>query len=372
MTSPIIILGSGHAGYSVAREFRKHDTETPLLIITEQNGDFYSKPKLSAALAQSQNPDSLVMTPQAKMAETLNATILAHTTVTKIDPDRRCVYTETQSYDYRDLILALGANPLQLPWAEHAMAVNHLSDYALFREKLAGVKRIAIVGAGLVGCEFSNDLHQAGFEIDLITLADRALDQLMPEAVGKHAISAFEKAGICCHLNTAVNNITEDKQGYTLRCQDGKTLQADLVLSAVGLKPNIALAKDAGIATQRGIVVNERLETSHPHIYALGDCAEHFDQVRMYIRPTTICAAALALTLTGNPTPVVYPAMPINLKTPYFPMTLCNPLPKGTWSFEQDGDNTRALCHDDNETLQGYALTGEYTKERMQLLKQVV
>ncbi|WP_169803233.1 FAD-dependent oxidoreductase, partial [Janthinobacterium agaricidamnosum] len=154
-TFPIVIIGAGMAAYSLAREVRKRDQTTRLLIVSADSADAYPKPMLSNAFALNKEAQQLVSHSAAQMAAQLDAEILDHTRVTAIDSARQIIRTERGEYAYEKLVLALGAQAIRLPLAgdgaDQVLSINHLDDYAGFRAQLAKLgrpARIAILGAG--------------------------------------------------------------------------------------------------------------------------------------------------------------------------------------------------------------------------------
>jgi rubredoxin---NAD+ reductase len=157
----------------------------------------------------------------------------------------------------------------------------------------------------------------------------------------------------------------------TLTLSDGSTLQADLVLSAIGLKPRVALATLAGAQVGRGVVVNRQLATSVPHVHALGDCAEVDGLVLPYVLPLMTQARALAATLAGNPTALSYPAMPVVVKTPAWPTVVCPPAvdAAGQWQVTETDEavEARFVSSANAEQLLGFALQGKAVAQRQTL-----
>jgi rubredoxin-NAD+ reductase len=375
MTDPIIIIGTGLAGYQLAREFRKIDQATPLVLITADQGKFYSKPLLSTALTSGKTFDTLATASAETMAEQLNAVIHTNTTVTQIDAIAKTVLVGDKALPYSKAVLACGADvvkaPLQGDAVNDVMSVNHLYHYATFQELIKNKKKITILGAGLIGCEFANDLSNAGYEVHVIAPAKAPLDLLIPDTVGKLLQKALTEHGVHWHLECVANTVNKTEQGYRLELSNGKHLDTDFILSAIGLIPHITLAKAAGIKTQRGVVVNRYLETSIKEIYALGDCAEVEGHVLPYITPLLNCSRALAKTLAGVNTVVEYPAMPVIVKTPTHPLAICPP-PRGMpgeLKIETENNNVRALFYNTANQLQGFVLTNDAVKERMALAK---
>jgi rubredoxin-NAD+ reductase len=374
----IIIIGSGLAGYVLAKEFRNLDKQTPLQIITKSSGHFYSKPLLSTALAQAKTPETLPVSDANIMAQQLTAVIRTHTEVTAIDPKNHCVSVNGGKIFYSRLILACGADVIKPPIIGNAVSeihsINDLEDYASFRSKLVGKKHVAIFGAGLVGCEFANDLAQTHHQVDVISPANYPVDSLLPECIGLVLQQALEKIGVSFHFGqTAISVDHATTGGYAIQLSSERELQADIILSAIGLRPRVTLAETAGIKTSRGILVNQFLQTSEPDVYALGDCAEINDLVLLFVAPLLHCARALAKTLAGDMTKVIYPAMPVVIKTPACPIAVC-PQPRnleGNWEISGEGQNLKALFYDKQHQLRGFALTGKTVSEKTALLKEL-
>jgi rubredoxin---NAD+ reductase len=374
----VVIIGSGLAGYTLAREFRKLDKQTPLTILSRDHAGFYSKPMLSNALASNKTAATLVMKPAEKMAAELNATVRANTRVNSIDTAERTVrLSDGEVIAYRDVVLALGADTLRITLAGDAsdavISVNDLDDYARFADKLEGVKTVAILGAGLIGCEFANDLLHRGITSTVVDLADRPLSRLLPAEASAFLREKLETAGVQFRFNVAVHKVEKTASGFALELTDNSHVQADLVLSAIGLRPRTELADAAGIAVNRGVKVNRHLATSSHHVYAIGDCAEVAGHVLPYVMPLMQQARALAATLTGTPTPVVYPCMPVMVKTPACPTVVCPPAPQavGEWQVTTttDGCDARFIAAD-GSTL-GFALLGAATAQKQTLAAQV-
>ena len=377
---PIVIVGSGLAGYTAARELRKLDKQVPLVVVSRDHAGFYSKPMLSNALAGGKTAATLVMKPSAKMAEELAAALRPHAEVRAIDVAAKTVTLgDGETIAYRQLVLAVGADPIRLPLegdgAGGVLSVNDLDDYARFADRLAGAQAVAILGGGLIGCEFANDLLARGIAPTVIDPAPGPLSRLLPPQGGTYLQQRLEAAGVRFRFGTTAARV--DRNGpdaaFTLTLADGSALAADLVLSAIGLRPRTGLARDAGLAVNRGIVVDRRLATSAPDIYAIGDCAEVEGFTLPFVMPIMQQARALAATLAGTPTDVKYPAMPVIVKTPACPTVVWPPLPdaSGAWQVDAAPDALAARFLDPQERLLGFALMGGATSQRQALAAQV-
>lgn len=429
---PVIIIGSGMAGYTLARELRKLTTSLPIVMVCQDSGDSYAKPTLSNAYAQNKLADSIANASAAKMAETLNLTLLNFHQVTDINADEQVIVVRSlvneasqTTLAYRDLVLATGAHSRLLPNLavnhQTIFAVNHLDEYKSFRQRLNTLKsqksapvKVAIIGAGLIGCEFANDLigQNTGNQTADITVAvfDKAalpLAQQLPSEAGIMLQDALTQSGVAFYLGTDITSITtnidtSDNATVTIsfdKDKQSQTFEADIVLIAIGLVANTDLAASANIAiassqhinptithlprtVQQGIKVDAYLATSAKHIYAIGDCANVMGSYMPYVMPLMNQAKALAKTLADPnmaPTKVAYPAMPVAIKTPSLPLVV---LPvSGQYSDDQldwqttpttDGMVMTAHPKDDSNSILGFVLAGkEAAKQRLTLTKQV-
>ena len=377
MVNPIIVIGSGLAGYNLARNLRKLDKTVALTIITADRGEFYSKPMLSEAFAAGKSPGMLVNKTAEQMGSQLGAEIRTHTSVQRIHPGAHEIELGDRRLSYSKLVLALGADAIHPPFAgdgaRDVLSVNDLDDYARFRVAVLAKRRILIVGAGLIGCEFSNDLASAGHHVDVVDIAPQPLGRLLPPVGGAMLNRSLASVGIAWHLDTSVRSVERNGTAYRVSLANGEAIETDVVLSAVGLKPRTVLAAAAGLRTGRGIVVDRLLQTSDPDIYALGDCAEVEGLVLPFTTPIMHGAKALAPTLAGKATALRYPAMPVVVKTPACP-TVVAPPPTGTvgeWQVSASGDGVRALYVDASGTLLGYALNGSAAHESHALTSQL-
>lgn len=374
----IVIVGSGLGGYGLVNALRKLDADTPVTLITRDGGENYSKPMISTGFTKDLSADKLATQTAEAMAEQLGITLRSRTSVASIKPSEKCVLLDSgERVPYSELVLTLGAELIRPPMggdaANEVMGVNDLDDYRVFRDKLTadGAKKVAVIGAGLIGCEFTNDLLNGGFEVEAVDPMGWCLPTLLPEPAGRAVQAALEAKGATFHFGPLATEVNKTPEGYAVTLNNGDTICADAVLSAVGVRPRTELAAAAGIEVGRGIKTDRFLKTSAEGIYALGDCAEVAGHVLVYVAPLLAAGRALAATLAGTPTEVSYPAMPVTIKTPACPVCV-SPAPKdteGEWTITGDAPDIQALFHDSQGQLAGFALTGAAVKERMTLTK---
>jgi len=375
--TPIVIVGTGLSGYTLAREFRKQDKNTPIVMVTADDGASYSKPMLSTGFTKGKAPEELVQSDAEKMEDQLDIQVRTYSTVTGLDAEAHELILGDDRLAYSKLILAWGADVVRLSIAgdgqEHIFSINDLMDYRTFCKALSGGQKVAIMGAGLIGCEFANDLRNGGYEVEVIAPDATVMPGLLPEPAANAVQQGLTDLGVKFHLGTVVDHVSSVGGGVKLSLKNGEQLESDLVLSAVGLRPRKELAAAAGLTTDRGIVVNRALETSAPDVYCLGDCAEVDGMVLPYVMPLMACARALAKTLAGDRTEVAYGTMPVIVKTPCCPTAVCPPpsSAQGDWVIEADGQNVRALFKATDGQVLGFAVTGDYAVEKQALSKEV-
>ncbi|HEX6591955.1 MAG TPA: FAD-dependent oxidoreductase [Moraxellaceae bacterium] len=376
----LVIVGTGLAGYNLAKEFRKLDAERPLILISRDDGRNYSKPMLSTGFTKNKTADELAMNSLEQMREQLKADIRTGVSVNAIDRVAKTIQVEGEIIEYGDLVLALGADVFRPALGgdgiERVYAVNDLQDYARFREVVAGKKKVVIIGGGLIGCEFANDLSNGGFQVEVVEPVGRVLPALLPERASEAVANGLSSLGVKFHFGHSVKGVWEDGEGVAVELSNGERISGDLVLSAIGLRPRTQLALNAGLKVERGIAVDRFLRSSDANIYALGDAAEVDGKVLLYVLPLMAAARALAKTLAGEPTQVQYPAMPVQIKTPVCPVVVAPVIPgtPGNWEIEAEGNDVKAVFKSPEGQVLGFALTGAPAGSgavKMELTKQL-
>jgi rubredoxin-NAD+ reductase len=345
----VVIVGAGRAGWQVAQALRERSATLPISIVSSCAGDVYDKPQLSVAVARGLALDALVRESAEHAATRLQVRLRCDTHAVAIEVAGRRLRTTRGTLRYHDLVLAFGAAPVLpavLP-AARVWRINDLVAYARLRAALAGApRRLAIVGAGLVGCELANDLALAGHHITLLDLQPRLLAAALPGAASQRLLDAW--AALPIHFLGGVQVAAVEPlpgPGAALRVvlHDGRTVDVDQVIAATGLRAPGRLAQSAALAYDDavgGIIVDEHTgATSQRHIHALGDCVVVNGRASRYIEPIGRQAQGIAAALLGQACGVAPNAPPpvLRVKTSALPITVSGRLHSaGEWQVDSD------------------------------------
>lgn len=353
-----LIIGGGMAGRSAAKEIRKALPQARLILVTEDSGEAYAKPMLSNAFSKGAEAAGLVSQSAQRVALDLGLELRARSIVKSVDLERRrAALADGEEIEYDALIFACGADPIRLSLggdaADRALAINHLEHYAELRRRLESRSgrraAVAIMGAGLIGCEFADDLLSAGHPVSLIDPGDRPLRSISPPEISEGLRSALAAKGAQWFFGASVLAVRERGDGgVLLELSDGRSVEADELISAVGLRPRAELARAAGLRVERGIRVGAGCQTSHPGVYALGDCAEYeaggLGRVMPYVAPILAGARAIAQSLAEGPRELSLPDGAVVVKTPSYPLAVRPPAPGAAGEWESQMEQGRLVC----------------------------
>ena len=331
-----IIVGAGRAGWQMAQTLRARDADIPITLVTICNGDVYDKPLLSVAMARGIALDKLPREHGMDAAIRLNVKLLAYTQAVRVLPASRQLRTSRGTLRYSSLVMAHGAQARALPQFPAALCwrINHLQTYAKFRVALVkqgnGPKRVAVVGAGLIGSELANDLALAGHHVTLLDVASRPLAASLDAEQSGQLLAAWKALPIHFVGGVQVSRVAKTVDGAggdsvkTIITECGQTFTVDHIVVAAGLQTPSRLADSAGLAWHNGIDVQaDTLATSVAGIYALGDCIAINGKVSRYIEPIGRQAATLAASILGLAAmPYHLAQTPLRIKTTSMPFTV--------------------------------------------------
>ncbi|WP_432723866.1 FAD-dependent oxidoreductase [Jeongeupia wiesaeckerbachi] len=359
----ITIIGAGLACYKLVTFLRKRKYDGEIRVISSCDGNQYYKPKLSTGFSEAMQPDDHVTEERDVWAEKLNVTLVHGTTVTRISPESKTVYTSSGDFSYGQLVLAYGASPRVITASLDADCVlddvNSLQSYrSLFGKLQSQNRQPLIVGAGLVGCELSSDLANAGYQPILVSSGDYPFSSLFPRAFSEFLKGKLVEAGVQFIDRQRVVDMDRHDAGLGITLSSGERKAAAVVVNCAGLSVNTELAEQAGIATDRGILTDTYLKTNIDDIYALGDCAQINGQLHQYIAPILISARALASTMTGTATPVNLTFYPVDVKIQQSPTRFMFKENPTEWHTEATDDGMIARGYRNGKPC-GFAVTGD-------------
>ncbi|MDN6449282.1 MAG: NADH:flavorubredoxin reductase NorW [Enterobacterales bacterium] len=373
---PVIIVGSGHAGLQLARNVRRLQPTSGLVMICADDGVDYAKPQLSHAFSQQQSAEQLTRKTAQELRQELKMMLLTEQRVEEIHPAEQTIVVNGRTLAYSKLVLATGARAFVPPVAGDASddikTLNSLQEYRHLRERMMQGERVLVLGGGLIGTEIAHDLAVAGKQVSVCDPSAQLLASLLPEFAAQRLVETLQALSCDLLLNNTLEMLQRLPHGVRATFTNGEAREFDHVICAAGLRPNSELAAQAGLNVERGIVVDSQLRTSDPDIYALGDVAQIDGRLWPFLQPISQCAAALAKTIAGEPTHVTLPVMPVNVKTPRFPLQLAGETRAADvdWQIEQDADSLLAKAYRD-EKLVGYIAGGTAQMQGLALLRQL-
>ncbi|MCK1324539.1 nitrite reductase (NADH) large subunit [Bradyrhizobium sp. GM2.2] len=319
MSEPLVIVGNGMAAARLVDELAKTALgRYAVAVIGEEPRLAYNRVLLSSVLAGETGSHEIELRP-ADWWRHRGVTVRYGYRVTEVDTGRRELKIEgEESMEYSKLVLAVGSTPLRLnvPGADLAgvHTFRDTRDVDLLLTLAAARKRVVVVGGGLLGLEAAYGLAKAGAPVTLLHLMDRLMERQLDASAADLLKTLVERKGIRILLNASTARIHGEGHVQAVELADGSRIEADAVIFAAGIRPNIALAKDAGIAVNRGIVVNDEMQTASPDIYALGECAEHRGTCYGLVEPAYEQARVLARHLAGRPAAYQGSVVSTNLK----------------------------------------------------------
>lgn len=319
MSEPLVIVGNGMAAARLVDELAKTALgRYAVAVVGDEPRLAYNRVLLSSVLAGETGSHEIELRP-ADWWRHRGVTVRYGYRVTEIDTGRRELkIAGEESMEYSKLVLATGSTPLRLnvPGADLAgvHTFRDTRDVDLLLTLAAAKKRVVVVGGGLLGLEAAYGLAKAGAPVTLLHLMDRLMERQLDPPAADLLKTLVERKGIRILLNASTARIHGEGHVEAVELADGSRIEADAVIFAAGIRPNVALAKDAGIAVNRGIVVNDVMQTALPDIYALGECAEHRGTCYGLVEPAYEQARVLARHLSGHPAAYQGSVVSTNLK----------------------------------------------------------
>jgi len=305
MSESLVIVGNGMAAARLVDELAKVALgRYAVAVIGDEPRLAYNRVLLSSVLAGETASHEIELKP-ANWWRDRGVTLKYGCAVGEVDVGRRELkIANEESVGFSKLVLATGSNPLRLNVPGVELTGVHTfrdsRDVDLLLTLAAGKKRVVVVGGGLLGLEAAYGLAKAGAPVTLLHLMDRLMERQLDASAGALLKSLVEKKGIQVLLNASTSRILGENRVEGVELNDGQQIEADAVILAAGIRPNIGLAKEAGIPVNRGIIVNDQLQTGADGIFALGECAEHRGICYGLVEPAYEQAKVLAQHLAGR------------------------------------------------------------------------
>ena len=273
------IIGNGAAGISAAEAIRERDKTGSIYMISNEEYPSYNRPMLTKSLAAGLEAEQIAVK-EASWYEENNVYQMLGKNVTGIDTQKKEIYTaDGAKFKYTKLIYALGSEcfipPIQGAEQPEVIAIRRLSDTRKVTELLPQVKEAVVIGGGVLGLEAAWELKKAHCKVTVLELAPRLMGRQLDEGAGEMIKAISEAQGIAIHTGVQIEAIEGDGHVTGVRLGDGRVFPAQLVIVSCGVRANTAIAKAAGIETDRAVVVNSRMETNAADVYACGDCAQY-------------------------------------------------------------------------------------------------
>jgi 3-phenylpropionate/trans-cinnamate dioxygenase ferredoxin reductase component len=274
----VVIVGAGHAGFQVAASLRQAGYADPILLLNDEAHLPYQRPPLSKAyLKGTGGPETLMFRP-LKFYVDQGIELVYDRAVAVQRRERKVTLASGQTLDYGHLVFATGARNrlLDIPNANlpGVRYLRILDDSEDLRTRLASARRVVVIGAGFIGLEFAATARIKGLEVDVLELGSRVMARAVTAEISDYFQKQHADAGVRIHLGVQATSIEAEGDKVTgISLSDGRHMPTDLVVVGVGVLPNVELAAEAGLKVASGIIVDEHLQTSDPHVSAIGDCA---------------------------------------------------------------------------------------------------
>ena len=268
-----LIAGGGQAGDAAVRGIRGLDTEGSIGMICSEIDPPYSRPTLSKRLWQ-----GLPIEKIWRNTEKLGSDLHLDCTVTKINPENKTVLDDKgKEYSYDKLLLATGGSPIRLPFGEDEIIYYHdLQDYKQLRALSERGENFLVIGGGFIGSEIAAALTMAGKNVTMVFPENDIGANVYPAQLSKFISEYFRKKGVEVISGDTIVSLEKTGEKISVHTKGGTIFEADGVVAGIGIRPNIELAKEAGLSIGNGIIVDEHLKTSVSDIYAAGDVASFY------------------------------------------------------------------------------------------------
>jgi len=303
MKEKLVLIGNGMAGMRTVDELLKlAPNKYDITVFGAEPHGNYNRIMLSPVLAGDKTIDEITIN-DLQWYKDNKITLYTSSTVTHIDRiNRRVVANDGTEVSYDRLVLAMGSNPLMIPIPgrdlEGVISFRDINDVNIMIETAKTHKKAVVIGGGLLGLEAANGLMMQGMDVTVVHLSEYLMGQQLDPLAASFMRKELEQGGFKFLMSHDTEALLGNERVEKVRFKDGSEIEADLVVMAIGVRPNISLAQESGIQCDRGILVNDTLQTFTPTIYAVGECVQHRKQTFGLVAPlfeqAKVCANHLA------------------------------------------------------------------------------
>ena len=296
MKEKLVLIGNGMAGVRTLEELFKHNDGDArgsdlydITVIGSEPHPNYNRIMLSPVLAGEKTIDDIILN-SADWYKENNIELITGDAVMEINRVKKVVVTETgKQLAYDRLLIATGSNPfiIPVPGAEKdgVIGFRDIHDVETMLDAARNYKKAVVIGGGLLGLEAANGLMKQGMEVTVVHLLDALMERQLDKPASDMLKLSLEEKGMRFMMDAQTAEITGDKRVRGVKFADGSEVGADLVVMAVGIRPNKSLAEEAGIYCERGVVVNDTMQSYDPKIYAVGECVQHRNECYGLVAP---------------------------------------------------------------------------------------
>ncbi len=290
MKQKLVLVGNGMAGVRTLEELFKHGNDQyDITVVGSEPHPNYNRIMLSPVLASEKTIDDIILNSREWYQEN-DIELITGDTVTEISRVKRAVITESgREIPYDRLLVATGSNPFIIPVPgadkEGVLGFRDIYDVEQMVQASKDYKNAVVIGGGLLGLEAANGLLKQGMNVTVVHLLDSLMERQLDKPASAMLKASLEERGLTFLMEAQTAEIVGDKRVSAVKFADGSQVDADLVVMAVGIRPNLELAQKAGIYCERGIVVNDTMQTYDPQIYAVGECVQHRNECYGLVAP---------------------------------------------------------------------------------------
>jgi nitrite reductase (NADH) large subunit len=304
----LVVVGNGMAGVACLEQILKHSPKFRVTVFGEETHVNYNRILLSSVLAGERSADDITLNP-LDWYQTNGISLRLGVRVSDVDAEKRIVTGDDGSTAHFDkLLLATGSRPFLPPISgldkENVFTFRNLDDTRAILAAARPAAKAVVIGGGLLGLEAARGLQLQGCEVIIVHLLETLMNMQLDMTGGDYLKSKMEQMGVRVLTGRVTQQLLGNGKVQGVEFANGELLEADIVVIAAGIRPNVDLGRKAGLKINRGIVVDDFMETSNPRIFAVGECVEHNGQVYGLVAPLLEQGKVLAATITGNKGPM--------------------------------------------------------------------